>query len=74
MIHISHLAHAASAARRHRLRNPGLPGNRSQRRTSACKPGEVGKLAVKGLTGCRYLADERQTDYVIAKEKCAAGM
>ena len=27
-------------------------------------PGKVGKLAVKGPTGCRYLADERQTTYV----------
>lgn len=27
-------------------------------------PGTVGKLAVKGPTGCRYLADERQKDYV----------
>lgn len=27
-------------------------------------PGQVGKLAVKGPTGCRYLADERQGDYV----------
>jgi 2-aminobenzoate-CoA ligase len=26
--------------------------------------GEVGKLAVKGPTGCRYLADERQASYV----------
>jgi 2-aminobenzoate-CoA ligase len=26
--------------------------------------GEVGRLAVKGPTGCRYLADERQTSYV----------
>ena len=26
--------------------------------------GRVGKLAVKGPTGCRYLADERQKDYV----------
>src|SRR5205814_2296554 len=26
--------------------------------------GTVGRLAVKGPTGCRYLADERQTDYV----------
>jgi 2-aminobenzoate-CoA ligase len=26
--------------------------------------GEVGRLAVKGPTGCRYLADERQTQYV----------
>lgn len=27
-------------------------------------PGTVGRLAVKGPTGCRYLADERQHDYV----------
>ncbi|MWD28577.1 AMP-binding protein [Aquicoccus sp. SCR17] len=26
--------------------------------------GEVGKLAVRGPTGCRYLNDERQADYV----------
>jgi 2-aminobenzoate-CoA ligase len=30
-----------------------------------CSPGKVGKLAVKGPTGCRYLADERQKDYVL---------
>jgi 2-aminobenzoate-CoA ligase len=28
--------------------------------------GEVGRLAVKGPTGCRYLADPRQRDYVKA--------
>ncbi len=27
-------------------------------------PGEVGMLAVKGPTGCRYLADDRQKNYV----------
>ncbi|MFO1219757.1 MAG: AMP-binding protein [Burkholderiaceae bacterium] len=27
-------------------------------------PGQVGRLAVKGPTGCRYLADERQSSYV----------
>jgi len=27
-------------------------------------PGAVGRLAVKGPTGCRYLADERQKSYV----------
>ncbi len=27
-------------------------------------PGEVGKLAVKGPTGCRYLDDDRQQNYV----------
>ena len=29
-----------------------------------CPPGVVGKLAVKGPTGCRYLADARQKNYV----------
>jgi 2-aminobenzoate-CoA ligase len=28
-------------------------------------PGNTGRLAVKGPTGCRYLADERQEQYVI---------
>ena len=28
--------------------------------------GEVGRLAVRGPTGCRYMADERQRDYVRA--------
>jgi 2-aminobenzoate-CoA ligase len=28
------------------------------------KTGEIGKLAIKGPTGCRYLADERQASYV----------
>jgi 2-aminobenzoate-CoA ligase len=27
-------------------------------------PGKEGKLAIKGPTGCRYLADSRQTNYV----------
>jgi 2-aminobenzoate-CoA ligase len=27
-------------------------------------PGQIGKLAVKGPTGCRYLADDRQAQYV----------
>ena len=27
-------------------------------------PGKVGKLAIKGPTGCRYLNDKRQADYV----------
>jgi len=29
-----------------------------------CAPGTIGRLAVKGPTGCRYLADERQKTYV----------
>jgi 2-aminobenzoate-CoA ligase len=31
---------------------------------NVAKPGTVGRLAVRGLTGCRYLADPRQTKYV----------
>ncbi len=27
--------------------------------------GQVGRLAVRGPTGCRYLADDRQSDYVL---------
>ncbi|WP_298957555.1 AMP-binding protein [uncultured Methylobacterium sp.] len=30
-----------------------------------CPPGVPGRLAVRGPIGCRYLADERQTHYVI---------
>lgn len=31
---------------------------------NVAKPGEAGLLAVRGPTGCRYLADKRQTAYV----------
>src|SRR6187200_1444061 len=31
---------------------------------SVAPPGTVGRLAVRGPTGCRYLADDRQTKYV----------
>ena len=34
-----------------------------------CAPGVVGRLAVRGPTGCRYLADPRQKDYVIGSGK-----
>jgi 2-aminobenzoate-CoA ligase len=30
----------------------------------ACPPGVVGRLAIKGPTGCKYLADDRQKTYV----------
>ena len=37
---------------------PGYQALRDGRRTGTrCRPGKVGKLAVKGPTGCRYLAD-----------------
>jgi 2-aminobenzoate-CoA ligase len=31
---------------------------------NVCAAGKVGRLAVKGPTGCRYLADARQREYV----------
>jgi 2-aminobenzoate-CoA ligase len=31
---------------------------------NALPPGEIGRLAVQGPTGCKYLDDERQRDYV----------
>ncbi len=44
-----------------------LPGYTARILDDHGKPvpaGELGRLAVKGLTGCRYLKDERQKDYV----------
>jgi len=44
-----------------------VPGYRACVMDDAGNPlpaGEVGNLAVKGPTGCRYLADERQRNYV----------
>jgi 2-aminobenzoate-CoA ligase len=44
-----------------------LPGYRAtvlDAQSKPCPPGVVGRLAVKGPTGCRYLADARQAEYV----------
>ncbi len=44
-----------------------VPGYQAQVVDDAGNPvpiGTVGKLAVRGPTGCRYLADDRQTQYV----------
>lgn len=44
-----------------------IPGYRARVIDSEGRPlswGEVGRLAVQGPTGCRYLADERQKSYV----------
>ncbi len=30
-----------------------------------CAPGQIGRLAVRGPTGCRYFADERQRKYIL---------
>jgi len=65
MIHIF-ISHTPEAVRRGAT-GTAIPGYRAQVQDDAgrvCAPGEVGKLAVKGPTGCRYLADPRQKDYV----------
>jgi 2-aminobenzoate-CoA ligase len=44
-----------------------IPGYRAcvlDEQGQTAPPGMVGRLAVKGPTGCRYLADERQKNYV----------
>ena len=43
---------------------PGYQATVLNEQFDICKPGEVGRLAVKGPTGCRYLADARQAQYV----------
>ena len=65
MIHIF-ISHTPEAARRGATGRP-IPGYQAavlNEKLGLCKPGELGRLAVKGPTGCRYLADERQNGYV----------
>ena len=65
MIHIF-IAHAPERVRRGAT-GYAIPGYRAavlDDQLDFCKPGEAGRLAVKGPTGCRYLADERQKTYV----------
>ena len=59
----------SAAGRRHRARCHGQGGARIRGRDldDNGKPvpdGTIGRLAVKGPTGCRYLADDRQRSYV----------
>ena len=46
---------------------PGYAAKVIDEAGNPCAPGVVGRLAVKGPTGCRYLADPRQADYVISR-------
>jgi 2-aminobenzoate-CoA ligase len=65
MIHIF-ISHTPETVRRGAT-GYALPGYRAavlDENLEPCKPGEVGRLAVKGPTGCRYLADDRQKNYV----------
>ncbi|MFP5406223.1 MAG: AMP-binding protein, partial [Gammaproteobacteria bacterium] len=43
---------------------PGYEARVVDEAMNPVSPGTIGKLAVRGPTGCRYLADERQTRYV----------
>ena len=65
MIHIfiSHdPAHVKRGATGHAI--PGYTATVLDEQGKRCPPGVIGRLAVKGPTGCRYLADERQKNYV----------
>ncbi len=65
MIHIfiSHApGHVKRGATGHAL--PGYTASVLNDAGERCAPGQIGRLAVKGPTGCRYLADERQKVYV----------
>jgi len=65
MIHI--FISAADQAIRPGSTGRAVPGYRAcvlDEELHPLPPGTVGRLAVQGPTGCRYLADERQTDYV----------
>ncbi|MBA3903319.1 MAG: 2-aminobenzoate-CoA ligase [Rhodocyclaceae bacterium] len=65
MIHIF-ISHAPEKVRRGAT-GYAIPGYRAcivDDAGNPLPPGNVGRLAVKGPTGCRYLADERQKNYV----------
>jgi 2-aminobenzoate-CoA ligase len=65
MIHIF-ISHTPERVRRGAT-GYAIPGYRAtvlDEEGRPCRPGQVGRLAVKGPTGCRYLADERQKEYV----------
>jgi 2-aminobenzoate-CoA ligase len=65
MIHIF-ISHTPERVRRGAT-GYAIPGYRAtvlDEEGRVCAPGTVGRLAVKGPTGCRYLADDRQKDYV----------
>ncbi|MFN0301577.1 MAG: AMP-binding protein [Burkholderiales bacterium] len=66
MIHIF-ISHSEQTVRRgasgHAIR--GYRATILDEHGQPCPPGTIGRLAVKGPTGCRYLADERQKQYVV---------
>jgi 2-aminobenzoate-CoA ligase len=65
MIHIF-ISHTPEAVRRGATGTvvPGYKATVLNPAGKPCAPGVVGRLAVKGPTGCRYLGDDRQKVYV----------
>ncbi len=66
MLHIF-ISHTESQARPGATGKP-VPGYRAcviDEAGNPLPPGQIGRLAVKGPTGCRYLADNRQRSYVL---------
>jgi 2-aminobenzoate-CoA ligase len=65
MIHIF-ISHAPEHVKRGATGQaiPGYSATVLDENGERCAPGQIGRLAVKGPTGCRYLADERQKNYV----------
>jgi 2-aminobenzoate-CoA ligase len=66
MLHIV-ISHDEAGARPGATGKP-VPGYRAcvlDEEGKVAPPGRVGRLAVKGPTGCRYLDDARQADYVV---------
>lgn len=66
MLHIF-ISHDESSVRPGATGKP-VPGYRAQvidAHGNPVPPGTIGRLAVKGPTGCRYLADRRQREYVV---------
>ena len=65
MIHIF-ISHAPEHAKRGATGQaiPGYTAAVLDENGERCAPGQIGRLAVKGPTGCRYLADDRQETYV----------
>jgi 2-aminobenzoate-CoA ligase len=65
MIHIF-ISHTPEAVRRGATGYaiPGYQARVVDDSGKPCPPGVVGRLAVKGPTGCRYMDDPRQKDYV----------
>ncbi|TAK86525.1 MAG: 2-aminobenzoate-CoA ligase [Betaproteobacteria bacterium] len=60
------ISHTPARVRRGAIGYP-VPGYRAtvlDASGAPCAPGQIGRLAVKGPTGCRYLADARQGAYV----------